>query len=249
MKDRISIGNVGNSWLGSGAPGSLRVVYRKRNRLTRWAVAGLSFMGLLVLASPSSAKAQISVSHTSLSFTTPQYATSTPKSLLVTNTGASSITFGQISFSGTDAGDFASTSDSCSLHTIAVGKKCKVSIAFSATASRGTTENASLSINDSNGNSLASVALNGVVAKGPVTASLSGLTVTISNLTKSDYTMDFSISGPYSDTGTGTCTDVVLEKSRCTIVLQQDSPGTGEITIDMAPLGAGKSYVFNIDLS
>jgi len=203
---------------------------------------------LLALFSASVASAQISVSHTALSFTVPEYVTSPAKSVTVTNVGTAPITFGQTSFAGADAGDFESTKDSCSLHTIAPSKKCMISIAFTASAPGGTTETATASINDSSGSSLQSVSLKGIVAKGPVATSLSGLTVSISNASKSDYSMDFSISGPYSDTGTGTCTDVVFPKSACTIVLQQDSAGAGEITITMAPLGAGKSYVFNIPL-
>jgi hypothetical protein len=112
----------------------------------------------------------------------------------------------------------------------------------------GTTETATASINDSTGASLQSVAPNGIVATGPVTTSLSGFTIRISNASKTQYGMDFSITGPYSDTGTGTCTDVVFRKSACTIVLKQDNPGAGEITIHVAPMGTGKSYVFHIPL-
>jgi len=169
--------------------------------------------------------------------------------VLVTNIGTAPITFGETSFDGLDAGDFNSTTDSCSLHTIAPNKKCKISIAFSASATGGSTETATLTINDSSGASLQSVALNGVVATGPVATSLSGYTVSISNATKLYYSMDFSITGPYSDTRTGTCTDVIFPKSACTIVLQQNSPGAGEITITMGPLSKGKSYVFHIPLS
>jgi hypothetical protein len=50
-------------------------------------------------------------------------------------------------------------------------------------------------------------------------------------------------------TGTGTCTDVIFPKSACTIVLKQNNPGAGEITMHMAPMGTGKSYVFHIPLS
>jgi hypothetical protein len=131
-----------------------------------------------------------------------------------------------------------------------VERKDKISIAFTGSATGGSTETATLSINDSNGASLQSVALNGVVAMGPVATSLSGCTVGISNASKIFYGMDFTIIGPYSDTGTGTCTDVIFPKPACTIVLQQDSPGAGEISIHMAPMGGGgKSYVFHIPLS
>ena len=215
------------------------------------AVTGSALRAALLLASftTAAASAQISVSPTTVSFKVPQYVTSAAKSVLVTNIGTSSITFGQTSFAGPDAGDFNSTSDSCSLHTIAPTKKCKISIAFSASAIGGTTETATASINDSSGASLQSVTLNGVVATGPVSTSLSGFTVSISNASKTQYGMDFSISGPYSDTGTGTCTDVIFPKSACTVVLKQNSPGAGEITIHMAPMGTGKSYVFHIPLS
>jgi P pilus assembly chaperone PapD len=221
-----------------------------RSRSSKSAVTGSAIISALLLAlfSTSVASAQILVAPTALSFKVPQYVTSAAKSVAVTNTGTAPIVLGQISFAGADAGDFAATKDSCSLHTIAPFKKCTVSIAFSASAPKGTTETATVSINDSSGASLQTVALTGVVS-GPVTATLSGLTVTITNATKNYYSMDFSISGPYSNTGTGTCTDVVFPKSACTIVIQQDSPGAGQIKITMAPLSGGKSYVFDIPLS
>jgi hypothetical protein len=228
---------------------------RKKKPSFKSAVAGSTIVCALLLAlfttsATSYAKAQISVAPTTLTFKVPQYVTSAAKSILVSNIGTASITFGDISFDGADAGDFNSTSDSCSLHTIAPNKKCKISIAFSASASGGATETATLSINDSSGASLQSVTLNGIVATGPVATSLSGYTVSISNASKIFYGMDFTLTGPYSDTGTGTCKDVIFPKSVCTIVLQQNSPGAGEITISMGPMGSGgKSYVFHIPLS
>jgi hypothetical protein len=202
--------------------------------------------GAILLAS--AASAQITISTTTLNYKVPQYITSPAKSVLVTNAGTTPITFGEISFSGADAGDFDSTIDSCSLHTIAATKKCRISITFYASAPGGTTETGTLSINDSTGTSLQSVSLNGVVATGPVAVSLSGLTVSISNATTLQYSMDFSISGPFSDTGTGTCTDLIFPKSACTIVLKQNSSGTGEVSITMGPMGKGKSYVFHVPL-
>ena len=204
---------------------------------------------LLWAFAAATSSAQISVSTTALSFNVPQYVTSASKAVVVTNIGAAPVTFGDTSFAGTDAGDFNSTLDSCALHTIAPSKKCRIAIAFSASASGGSTETATVSINDSTGATLQSVALTGTVATGPVATSLAGFTVSISNATKLQYAMDFSISGPYSDTGTGTCRDIVFAKSACTIVLQQDSPGAGEISIQMVPSGKGKSYVFHVPLS
>jgi len=204
---------------------------------------------LLWAFAAAASSAQISVSTTALAFNVPQYVTSASKAVVVTNIGAAPVTFGDTSFAGTDAGDFNSTLDSCALHTIAPSKKCRIAIAFSASASGGSTETATVSINDSTGATLQSVALTGTVATGPVATSLAGFTVSISNATKLQYAMDFSISGPYSDTGTGTCRDIVFAKSACTIVLQQDSPGAGEISIQMVPSGKGKSYVFHVPLS
>jgi hypothetical protein len=222
---------------------------RKSAARTTFSIHFLTRTALFAVLAAANSWAQISVSTTTLSFNVPQYVTSASKAVLVTNIGTAPVTFGDISFSGTDAGDFNSTLDSCSLHTIAPSKKCKISIAFSASAVGGSTETATVSINDSTGASLQSVALTGTVATGPVATSLAGFTVSVSNATKLQYAMDFSISGPYSDTGTGTCTDLVLAKSACTIVLQQNSPGAGEISIHMAPMGKGKSYEFHIPLS
>jgi hypothetical protein len=204
---------------------------------------------LFAVLGPASMTAQISVSTTTLSFKVPQYVTSAARSVIVTNIGAAPVIFGDTSFAGTDAGDFNSTVDSCASHTIAPSKKCKISIAFTASAAGGSTETATVSINDNTGATLQSVALNGSVATGPVTTSLAGFTVSISNATKLQYGMDFSITGPYSDTGTGTCTDLVLPKSACTIVLRQNNSGAGEISIHMGVVGKGKSYEFHIPLS
>lgn len=196
------------------------------------------------------ATAQISISPTTLSYKNELYTTSVPKPVVVTNTGASAVSFGSATLSGIDAGDFDTPTDTCSNHTIQPNKKCKIAVTFSATQPVGTTETASLSINDNLGNSLATVPLSGTVVRGSVRASLSGLTVTITNPTTTQYGADWSVSGPYSvDSTHTTCLDVIFPQSVCQIVLTRTGPpAPGSIDIHMAPMGKGKSLTFDVPL-
>lgn len=194
------------------------------------------------------ASAQISTSPSTLSYKTELYATSLAKYVFVTNTGTAAVSFGAASIDGADAGDFATIGDTCSNHTIAPLKKCKVGVDFSATLSIGSTETASLSIVDNLGNTLATIPLSGLVIRGSVRPVVSGLTITLINPTKNQYGMDFSLSGPYGiDQTNTTCTDVVLAQSKCNIVLvRTGAPAPGALHIVMAAIGPGGSYKFTV---
>ena len=197
------------------------------------------------------ATAQISVSPSTITYKTELYTTSSAKFVTVTNTGATAINFGAATISGTDAGDYATGTDMCSNHTIAPLKKCRIGVTFSPIQTIGTTETASLSVNDNLGNSLATVPLSGLVTRGVVRVSLASLTATIINPTTSQYQMDFSVSGPYSvDQSQTTCVDIVFQQSKCTIVLVLNGPpAPGSLDILMVPNGGGgKSYKFNLPI-
>lgn len=205
---------------------------------------------LFAVLATTSSTAQIGVSPSTLSYRQVEFTTSGPKTLLVTNSGPAAITFGPASFSGTDAGDFDIATDSCSNHTILPLKKCKIRVTFSATLPVGSTESAALSVNDNLGNSLQMVPLSGVVIRGALRATISGLTVSIVNPTKNQVSADWTIDGPYGvdDTQT-TCLDIVFPKSTCVIVLARTGPpAPGSIDIQLVPQGA-KTLVFNIPLN
>lgn len=202
--------------------------------------AGVMLMG-------SFAAAQITTSPSTLTYKTELYTTSLAKYVIVTNTSGAAISFGAASISGNDAGDFATAGDTCSNHTIAPLKKCKVGVEFSATLSIGSTETASLSIVDNLGNPLATIPLSGLVIRGSVRAAESGLTITIINPTKDQYGMDFgNLTGPYNiDQTNTTCTDLVVQQSKCNIVLVRTGPpAPGSLRIVMASIGPGGSYKF-----
>jgi len=112
-----------------------------KTRIFGSAVANSAILGTLLLAmfSTSIASAQITVSPTTLNYKTELYTTSTPKSVVVTNTGPAAVSFGAATISGADAGGFAIATDTCSNHTIAPLKKCKIGVSFSATQPIGTT--------------------------------------------------------------------------------------------------------------
>ena len=139
---------------------------------------------------------QITVSPSALTYNAVMFKTSNPKSVLVTNSGSAAITFGTASVSGADAGDFAVSTDTCSNHTIAPLKRCKIALKFSALLPVGSAESALLSINDNLGNALQTVPLTGNVVRGSVRTTLSGLNVTIINPTNNQYSAEWSTTGP-----------------------------------------------------
>jgi hypothetical protein len=203
-----------------------------------------------VLATVTSA-AQIGVSPSTLSYRQEMFTTSEPKSLLVTNSGVAAITFGPTSISGTDAGDFAIATDSCANHTIAPLKRCQITLAFSATQAVGSTESATLSVNDSLGTNLQEVALSGVVLRAGLRATISGLIVSIINPTNNQASADWSVNGPYTvDDVQTTCVDIIFPKSTCVIVLARTGPpNPGSIDIQVVPQGPGHTLIFNVPLN
>jgi hypothetical protein len=205
---------------------------------------------LFAVLATASSTAQIVVSPSMLSYRQVEFTTSNPKALMVTNSGLAAITFGAASISGTDAGDFDIAADSCSNHTILPLKNCKITLTFSATQPVGSTESAALSINDNLGNSLQMVPLSGVVIRGALRATVSGLKVLIINPTKNQVSADWTVNGPYTvDDAQTTCLDIVFPKSTCAIVLTRTGPpAPGSIDIQLVPQGA-KTLVFNVPLS
>ncbi len=103
--------------------------------------------------------ASASVMPTSLSFTnTPVGATSSPQTVTLTNGGTVSINITSIAISGTNAGDFAISANTCGT-TLAGSGNCTVSVTFTPTAAG--TRTATLTFTDSATNSPQSVALTG----------------------------------------------------------------------------------------
>ena len=207
---------------------------------------------LFTLLAATTLTAQITVTPSALLYKATEFTTSSPKNVLVTNTGAAAITFGAGTIIGTDAGDFGASSDTCSNHTIAPGKNCKIGLTFSATQPVGSVASATLNINDNLGNSLQQVSLSGTVVRGSIRATISGLTVTIINPKTTQYSADWSTTGPYTvDNSQTTCVDVIFNNASCVIVLARTgNPAPGELTIRLGALQpGGKSVVFHVPLN
>ncbi len=85
--------------------------------------------------------------------------TSAAQTVIVTNNGNASLHVTSVTFTGTNAGDFAKSADTCTGATVAVNATCTVSVTFSPTASGSRT--ASLSFADDAPSSPQTVALTG----------------------------------------------------------------------------------------
>lgn len=202
------------------------------------------------------AESAIVASPAAPAFSAELYSVSAPRYVTVKNAGNAPVELGPVSFAGTDAGAFAVLADACSNRTINPRKACKLRLQFNAMQPMHASATAALGINDPDGNPLASVALSGTVTKGGVTATLSGLTVTLSNDTPYQYSLAWNIDGPFADTGNGTCSSILVfkhpanRKYVCTIVLAQSAAGPGQISIDVGTdFGDGRYYSFDIPLN
>ncbi len=103
--------------------------------------------------------AQATVSPTSLTFAAQKVGTtSTAKNVTLTNNLTTSLTFSGVTISGTNAGDFASPSNTCG-GSLAAKSHCTISVTFKPTATG--TRTATMDVNDSANNSPQTVSLTG----------------------------------------------------------------------------------------
>jgi N,N-dimethylformamidase beta subunit-like protein/ASPM-SPD-2-Hydin domain-containing protein/centrosomal CEP192-like protein/HYDIN/CFA65/VesB family protein len=102
----------------------------------------------------------ISFNPTSLSFASQGVgSTSTAQTITVTNTGTAALHITAITFTGTNAGDFAKSADTCTGATVNITGACSVSVTFTPTATGS--RSASISFTDDAPSSPQTVALSG----------------------------------------------------------------------------------------
>jgi pimeloyl-ACP methyl ester carboxylesterase len=113
----------------------------------------------------------VSFSAGSLSFASQPTGTTSPaQAETVTNTGTGNLTISTVTISGTNAGDFAKSADTCTGATVAPNGTCTVSVTF--TPSAAGSRSASLNFTDNASGSLQTVSLTGA---GVATASVAGV--------------------------------------------------------------------------
>jgi hypothetical protein len=110
--------------------------------------------------SPGGAAPALSPSPPNLAFS-PQSigSSSTPQTVTVTNTGATGLTISTVMFGGTNASDFAASTDTCAGATVAPNDTCKVGITFTPSTIEGLS--ATLIFTDNASGSPQSVGLSG----------------------------------------------------------------------------------------
>jgi hypothetical protein len=221
------------------------------------ASSGLATMAWLS-GTPAFAAGPLSITPDTVKLSGADYAEGSAHTITAKNISGAAVPLGAISFTGPDAGDFATVSDGCSNHTIAYKKNCKIRIAFNASAPLHSTETATLSINDPGASALGSVALTGNVANKQVWATISGLTITLYTQTQYQYDLYESFDGPFYDTGNDSCGSIFIgnhgmgeaKVASCTIVLGRNGNGPGELDLEVAgDIDGGKSYDFSFPLN
>jgi hypothetical protein len=166
----------------------------------------------------------------------------TPKnaSITVTNTSGASISFGASTVSGTEAGDVAIGTDTCAGHTIIAGAKCHLQLIITADGVVGTTESATVTLNNSTSSPVASDNINAKVTGGKLKVTKVGHTVTIHNNSTSYASMDYSTFGNVSVTG-GTCTDYIAPGTCTLLVTVGAASPSNELQI-LLNIGQGNAY-------
>ena len=137
---------------------------------------------------------------------------SPPMGVTVTNNGNSPLTISAIAVSGTDAGDFAISGESCSTASVGIDSTCSVNVTF--TPSKTGSETASLKFTDNAPGSPQSVGLTGTGTDFSIGLA-SGGSATATVLAGSPATYDLlltPISG-FNETVTLSCTGAPLEST------------------------------------
>jgi Abnormal spindle-like microcephaly-assoc'd, ASPM-SPD-2-Hydin/Glycosyl hydrolases family 39 len=129
--------------------------------------------------SPAPASSNATVAPASLSFATTAVGSTSPLQSVTLSTGPVAIKVSSIGISGANSADFAISSKSCGA-TLAASSSCTVSIAFKPSATGG--RSATLTFNDSAGNSPQSVALFGTGVTSSASASPTSLSFSATNV-------------------------------------------------------------------
>ncbi len=159
--------NTCGASLAAGGSCAMSVIFKPTAAGTRAGTLSVSANGTaLQVALSGTATASntgsVSVSPTSVTFAnTAIGSTSSPKSVTLSNTGASTITISSIAITGADASDFAITTKSCGSNLIS-GSSCSATMTFTPSASG--TRTANLVFTDNAGNSPQTASLSGSVS-------------------------------------------------------------------------------------
>ncbi len=202
-----------------------------------------------------------SLSSSGLDFSAAPGSTSAAQNATLTNTGTGSMIILSDSITGTDAGDYTKTADTCAGATLAHNQSCSVSLTFTA-PSMGTFD-AALNFTDIAPHSPQSVSLTGTGAQPTPVASLSansltfqpvpvGSTstqpVTLSNTgTNSLALSGITVSGYFAQTNN--CGPSLSAGANCTInvTFQPRGPGasTGALTVSDNASGSPQTVALN----
>ncbi len=202
-----------------------------------------------------------SLSSSGLDFSAAPGNTSAAQNATMTNTGTGSMIILSDSITGTDAGDFTKTTDTCAGATLAHNQSCSVSLTFTA-PSMGTF-NAALNFTDIAPHSPQSVSLTGTGAQpGPVASlSTNSLTfqpvpvgsastqpVTLSNTGTNSLALSaITVSGYFAQTNN--CGTSLTAGANCTInvTFQPRGPGasTGALTVSDNASGSPQTVALN----
>lgn len=203
------------------------------------------------------------VSPTALNFgDVDQGNTSAPKSVKLTVSALGPLSFGAPAFTGANSSDFAVTTNTCS-GTLAAGKSCTISLVFTPSQPASTAESASLVVDNSTGDDLASVALAGASTAAVIVSPASinfgdiavGSTSPVKSVTLSNH-QSVAVNVGLGVTGSGfamsatTCGATLAAFKSCTVSLTF-APGSlgavsGTLTVTDSPDSASPH---SIDLS
>jgi hypothetical protein len=129
---------------------------------------------------PGGAAPLVNLSPLSLTFGAQNVDTaSAAQTVTVTNTGTANLTISTVLIGGTNAGDFATSADTCTGATVTPNSDCTVSVTFTPSATG--TRSASLIFTDNASNSPQTLGLTGVGGTAPPVAGVSPSSLTFSN--------------------------------------------------------------------
>jgi Cep192 domain 4 len=203
-----------------------------------------------LLGAPVAGRAQaVSLSATTLTFSSTQFvgSSSAPMTVTLTNTGTATLTISSVTISGTDASDYAQT-NTCK-NSVVAGGTCTLSVTF--TPSKTGTRTATLNINDNAPDTPQTVSLTGTGVAPTISLSPSDLTfpsqvlntsstamtVTLSNTgTASLSITSLTVAGDNKSdfSQTNTCGTSVGANASCTIMVTFTPTASGTRTAEVS---------------
>ncbi len=196
----------------------------------------------------------------------PVGATSVPQTVTVTNNNNVTVSFGSIAITGTNSGDFAKATDTCT-PSVAAGAQCSVSVTF--TPSVAAAEAATLVFTDDDVNNPQNVSLSGTGSNSPgvglaptgldfgnqlLATTSAPMTVTLTNTGAAALTINsFAASGDFAATSTGasacpTSPATLAAGGTCTInvTFTPTASGARTGTLSLADDAGGSPQMFSL---